>query len=370
MRNYEQDVVDLLNRLKYFGPLAACSGQGGFAWDLIRCRIRILNSPHCSSQLASWKQICWFSHLFPIPLGSSIITSVALLVQFYVQDSITQLFSICLRWGEIAHSIQISSVHQVQHSRCNRECRQSTRYGRVWWLIPACEFPIVGVLVDVKCITKILCSAMIKHRQMDTATFFQAAPWRSELWVLCKYGSRTYVSSHVARAFPQWSPLWPGRVAYVCMLCYVIERAMAEIFTSATQPLWQSGWVAEWLLQPLWQRLWQNDWVAEPLWQSGWVSEWLLQPLWQSGWVSEWLLQPLWRSVWVAAPATLAEWLSGCLSHSGRVAEWLHQPLWQSGWVAKWLRQSHQSMKWTDQVLNLSISKQSIWHWQQLDLQT
>ena len=37
---------------------------------------------------------------------------------------------------------------------------------------------------------------------------------------------------------------------------------MAEIFTPATQPLWQSGRVAEWLLQPLCH--------------IGWVAEWLL----------------------------------------------------------------------------------------------
>ena len=117
---------------------------------------------------------------------------------------------------------------------------------------------------------------------------------------------------------------------------------MAEIFTSATQPLSHSGRVAEWL----------SGWLLQPLWRSGWVAECL------SVWVAEWLLQPLWQSGWVAASATLAEWLSGCSSHSGRVAEWLHQPLWHSGWVAEWLRQSHQSMKWTDKVLNISISKQ------------
>ena len=150
MRNYEQDVVDLLNRLKYFGPLAACSGQGGFAWDLIRCRIRILNSPHCSSQLASCYLFFGFRTCFRFLLvvASSLQLHCSCSSTFKIQSQ--QLFLICLCWGEIAHSIQISSVHQIQHSRCNRECRQSSRYGRVWWLIPACEFPIVGVLVDVK----------------------------------------------------------------------------------------------------------------------------------------------------------------------------------------------------------------------------
>ena len=166
------------------------------------------------------------------------------------------------------------------------------------------------------------------------------------------------------------------------MFCqrHKIERAMAEIFTSVTQPFshsgrvaatqplshsewlsgwvaapatlaewlsgwvagWQSGWVAEWLLQPL-----SSGWVAAPATLAEWLSGWVAapQPLWQSGWVAEWLLQPLWQSGWVA------ECLSGCSSHSGRVAEWLRQPLWQSGWVAEWLRQSHQSMKWTDKVL-------------------
>ena len=114
-------------------------------------------------------------------------------------------------------------------------------------------------------------------------------------------------------------------------------RKFYEIFTSATQPLWQSGWVAapatlaatvaEWLSGwvPEWlrQSLWQSGWVAAPAtlaewlrgwvpaWQSGWVAEWLRQPLWQSAWVAEWLLQPLWQSGWVAASATLAERLSG-----------------------------------------------------------
>ena len=120
---------------------------------------------------------------------------------------------------------------------------------------------------------------------------------------------------------------------------YQIERAMAEIFTPATQPLW----VAEWLLQPLWQ----SGWVAAPATLAAWLSgsssrsgrvavaapatlgEWLCQSgwvaapatAWLMGWVAgDWLLQPLWQS--------------GCSSYSGRVAEWLLQPLWQSGWVA------------------------------------
>ena len=130
---------------------------------------------------------------------------------------------------------------------------------------------------------------------------------------------------------------------------YQIERAMAEIFTPATQPLW----VAEWLLQPLWQ----SGWVAAPATLAAWLSgsssrsgrvaEWLSGCSSHSWRVAEWLLPPLCQSGWVAAPATVwlmgwvaGDWLlqplwqSGCSSYSGRVAEWLLQPLWQSGWVA------------------------------------
>ena len=163
---------------------------------------------------------------------------------------------------------------------------------------------------------------------------------------------------------------------------------MAEIFTSATQPLWQSGCssdcgrVAEWLLQPLWQSGWVAEWLLQPLWQR----------LWQNGWVAEWLRQPLlaeWLSGCSSHSGRVAEWLSDCSSHSGRVTEWLSgcssshswqsgwvhygrvaectlaewlsgciSHSWQSGWVAEWLRQSHQWMKWTDKVLNIWISKQ------------
>ena len=119
---------------------------------------------------------------------------------------------------------------------------------------------------------------------------------------------------------------------------YQIERAMAEIFTPATQPLSHSEWLSGCSSH--------SGGVGSSR-QSGWVAEWLLQPLWESGWVAEWLLQPLCQSGWVAAPATAwlmgwvaGDWLlqplwqSGCSSYSGRVAEWLLQPLWQSGWVA------------------------------------
>ena len=63
--------------------------------------------------------------------------------------------------------------------------------------------------------------------------------------------------------------------------------------------------------------------------QWDWVAEWLRQPLWQSGWVVEWLsgcsiaIHPLRHSARVA----------GC-SHSAALPEWLEQPLRQSGWVA------------------------------------
>ena len=53
------------------------------------------------------------------------------------------------------------------------------------------------------------------------------------------------------------------------MIESLIERAMAEIFTSATQPLSHSGRVA--------------DAATQPLSHSGRVAEWLLQRLWQSG---------------------------------------------------------------------------------------
>ena len=170
---------------------------------------------------------------------------------------------------------------------------------------------------------------------------------------------------------------------------YQIERAMAEIFTPATQtpqPLshseWLSGcsshsgrvaapatlaaWLSGWVAPPAALAEWLSGWVAAPAtlgeWLSGWVAPPATLPEWLSGcsshcvadglsgWglaapatLAEWLLQLLWQSGWVAAPATLAEWLL--------------QPLWQSGWVAEWLRQSHQPMNLI-KFLNISMSKQ------------
>ena len=204
-------------------------------------------------------------------------------------------------------------------------------------------------------------------------------PLRQSGWVAeCLSGCSSSLSGRVAE-WPTRRPLWQsgcsshsGRVAEWLLqplrqsgwvsewLLLQPLRQSGWVAEWLRRPLWQSGWVAEWLLQPLWQSGRVAEWLLQPLRQSGWVSEWLLlQPLRQSGWVAEWLRRPLWQSGWAAAPATLAEWLSGCISHSGTAAEWL--------------RQSHQSMKWTDKVLNISISKQEyiyIWHWQQLDLQT
>ena len=155
---------------------------------------------------------------------------------------------------------------------------------------------------------------------------------------------------------------------------------MAEIFTSATQPLSHSGRVADAATHPLSHSEWLSGWVAAPATLAEWLSGWVAAPATLAEWLSGWVAAPAtlaeWLSGWVAASATLAEWLSGwvagCSSHSGGVAEW------QSGWVAapatlaewlsgcishsgtaaEWLRQSHQSMKWTDKVLNISISKQ------------
>ena len=62
--------------------------------------------------------------------------------------------------------------------------------------------------------------------------------------------------------------------------------------------------------------------------------------------------QPLSRSARVAGAATqslrVAEWLSGCVSHSGRAAGWL------SGWVAA----AESSINEMDKIPNISISKQ------------
>ena len=128
---------------------------------------------------------------------------------------------------------------------------------------------------------------------------------------------------------------------------YQIERAMAEIFTSATQPLWQSGWrshsatqslrVAEWLsgcsshsgrvAAPATLAEWLSGWVAAPVTLAEWLSGWVAAPATLAEWLSGWVAPPAtpaeWLSGWVAAPATLAEWLSGCISHSGTAAEWL-----------------------------------------------
>ena len=79
-----------------------------------------------------------------------------------------------------------------------------------------------------------------------------------------------------------------------------IERAMAEIFTPATQPLSHSEWLSGWVAGPATLAEWLSGCVSHSEWLSGWVTDG------QSGWV--------------------AEWLSGCVSHS----EWL------SGWVAEW----------------------------------
>ena len=80
----------------------------------------------------------------------------------------------------------------------------------------------------------------------------------------------------------------------------------------------------------------------------------LLFGYWLSGWISEWLEWLLWQSGCVVASATLAGsgWVAGALWQGGRVAA--SATSWHSGWVAEWLRQSHQSMKWTDQILNIS----------------
>ena len=49
------------------------------------------------------------------------------------------------------------------------------------------------------------------------------------------------------------------------------------------------------------------------------ISHSATQPLWQSGWVAEWL------SGCSSHSGRVTEWLSGCSSHSGRMAEWLLQ---------------------------------------------
>ena len=90
-----------------------------------------------------------------------------------------------------------------------------------------------------------------------------------------------------------------------------IERAMAEIFTAATQPLSRSARVAGAATQSLR--------VAE--WLSGWVAEWL----------SSW-------SAWVAASATLAELLCGWVAAAGSLFNEM------------------------DKILNISISKQDYIH--------
>ena len=122
---------------------------------------------------------------------------------------------------------------------------------------------------------------------------------------------------------------------------------MAEIFTPATQPLCQSGWVAA----PATLAAWLSGWVAPPAALAEWLSGWVAAPAtlgeWLSGWVAPPATLPEWLSGcsshcvadglsgWgLAAPATLAEWLLQLLWQSGWVAERLLQPLWQSGWVA------------------------------------
>ena len=120
-------------------------------------------------------------------------------------------------------------------------------------------------------------------------------------------------------------PKWRSRLIWAQLLC-LIERAMAEIFTSATQPLW----VTEWLSGCSRNCGRVAEWLSGCSSHSGRVAEWLLQPLlaatvaeWLSGWVAASVTLAVWLSGWVAAPATLAEWLSGCISHSGRASEWL-----------------------------------------------
>ena len=94
----------------------------------------------------------------------------------------------------------------------------------------------------------------------------------------------------------------------------LIERAMAEILTPATQPLSHSGRLPQPLSHsaalvrvtgPATQPLSQSEWL------SGWVAAPATPPEWLSGWVAgpEWPLLPEWLSGWVAAAATLPEWL-------------------------------------------------------------
>ena len=100
-----------------------------------------------------------------------------------------------------------------------------------------------------------------------------------------------------------------------------IERAMAEIFTPATQPLSHSEWLSGWVAGPATLAEWLSGCVSHSESLSGWVTDG------QSG--------------WVAGPATLAaELLSGCVSHSEWLSGWVAGPStlagWLSGWVAEW----------------------------------
>ena len=92
----------------------------------------------------------------------------------------------------------------------------------------------------------------------------------------------------------------------------LIERAMAEILTPATQPLSHSGR----LPQPL-------SHSAALVRVTGPATQPLSQSEWLSGWVAAPATSPEWLSGWVAGPEwpLLPEWLSGCGSHSARVAE-------------------------------------------------
>ena len=199
-------------------------------------------------------------------------------------------------WRTCRHSRQVTSIALWQP----RQRRQETAVNDIWMTFFA-RIP-AAFSCNLETCQRLMQLAHLFASQKVCLSFADAFPARRR-WTSPPHQGKGR------------QPKWRSRLIWAQLFC-LIERAMAEIFTSAT--------LAEWLTQPL-SHYWVAEWLLPRLWQSGgWVAEWLLQPLWQR----------LWQNGWVAASVTLALWLSGCSRNCGRVAEWLLESLWQSGWVA------------------------------------
>ena len=232
-------------------------------------------------------------------------------------------------WRTCRHSRQVTSIALWQP----RQRRQETAVNDIWMTFFA-RIP-AAFSCNLETCQRLMQLAHLFASQKVCLSFADAFPARRR-WTSPPHQGKGR------------QPKWRSRLIWAQLFC-LIERAMAEIFTSATQPLWQSGWrshsvTTEWLsgCSRDCGRVaaeWLSGCSSHSGSDCGRMAEWLSGCVSHSGTVAEWLLPQLWQSGWVAIWVTLAEWLSGCSSHSGsdcgRMAEWLRQSLWQCGWVAE-----------------------------------